>query len=621
MEGNDKRMIETDYMRLLVTENPDALIAMGADGKVQFWSPGAKLTFGYSSEEAVGAVLKDLIVPPDRAAEADTWVAQVMETGTATYETVRKRKDGSQIYVNTTAHVVRDARGEVECLVSNIKDVTHLKALRDAKLVDARYGNLLEHTPDAKVIINSSGRIVLVNSQAEEIFGYARAELLGQPIETLMPERYRGGHVDNRMLYFTQPRTRPMGAGIELFGQRKNGEEFPLEISLCPIEIEGDIMGMSAIRDITDRKRAEKKFRDLLESAPDAMIIADRMGKIVLVNSETEKLFGYERTELLGQTIELLVPQRFAETHASQRTGFFANPQSRPAGSGMDLIGKRKDGTEFPVDISLSPIETEDGMLVSSSIRDITERKTFERSLQNANRMKSEFLASMSHELRTPLNGIIGFTEFLVDEKPGPLNGKQKEYLLDVYSSARHLLQLINDVLDLAKIEAGKIDLYPEEFSLGQALGEVCAVVNGIARKKGVDIHRDVSGGLRSVILDQQKFKQVCYNLLANAVKFTEPGGRVDITATPWEDGLFKMVVRDTGIGIREGDLDKLFREFEQLETGASRRYEGTGLGLALSRKLVEYQGGKISVESEFGKGSAFTVTLPVHFKGGAADE
>ncbi len=228
---------------------------------------------------------------------------------------------------------------------------------------------------------------------------------------------------------------------------------------------------------------------------------------------------------------------------------------------------------------------------------------------ETADHAKSAFLASMSHELRTPLNGIIGFSEFLIDGKPGPLNPKQDEYLNDVLSSARHLLQLINDVLDLAKVEAGKIDLYPERFSPKTAINGVCAVIKSIALKKGVNVVVTTCDELETVFLDQQKFKQVCYNLLSNAVKFTPASGAVTIDVATCVGGRFKVRVHDTGIGMRKEDLPRLFREFEQLAS-AEHRAGGTGLGLVLTKKLVEAQQGHISVESEYGVGSTFLVNF-----------
>jgi signal transduction histidine kinase len=270
-----------------------------------------------------------------------------------------------------------------------------------------------------------------------------------------------------------------------------------------------------------------------------------------------------------------------------------------------------KDGHNIAVEFVSNVYQAGDKKVIQCNIRDITERKRSDQALQKANRMKSEFLANMSHELRTPLNGIIGFSEFLIDEKPGKLNPKQSEYLKDVLNSANHLLQLINDVLDLSKVEAGKMELHPEIFSVLKAVEEVCAVIKGIANKKQIKMAMEISPGLKAVQLDLQKFKQVLYNLLSNAVKFTDAGGKVDIVASLREGNQFQVVVKDTGIGIKQEDLKRLFHEFEQLDAGTSRRFEGTGLGLALTKKIVEFQQGSIDVQSEFGHGSTFTALFP----------
>ena len=360
-----------------------------------------------------------------------------------------------------------------------------------------------------------------------------------------------------------------------------------------------------------EARLVEARFRDLLESVPDGIVMVNRDGRIVVCNAQAEHLFGYASGELRGQLVEVLLPQASRGAHVGHRSGYFAKPGPRAMGRGMELYGRRPDGSEFPLEISLSPLETEEGTLVSSAIRDITERKRIEQRLHRASRMKSEFLANMSHELRTPLNGIIGFSELLVDEKAGPLNPRQREFLNDILRSGEHLLQLINDVLDLSKVEAGKMVLYPERLEVGKAIREICAVVSPMTKKKSIRVEVSVSTQAESIVLDPHKFKQVLYNLLSNAAKFTDPGGAIAVEATRLEDERLQLVVRDNGVGIAATDLDRIFHEFTQLDAGSARRHEGTGLGLALTRKLVEFQGGSISVDSESGKGSVFTVRLP----------
>jgi signal transduction histidine kinase len=225
----------------------------------------------------------------------------------------------------------------------------------------------------------------------------------------------------------------------------------------------------------------------------------------------------------------------------------------------------------------------------------------------------------MSHELRTPLNGIIGFSELMIDGKAGKLAEKQEEYLTDIHNSGKHLLQLINDVLDLAKVESGKMEIYPERFSVKKSIEEVTNVVSPLAKNKNISINIDVIKDLKDVKIDKQKFKQILYNLMSNSVKFTDDGGHINISGSLYDDNQFCIKVTDTGIGIKKEDFAKLFYEFQQIDSGMARKYQGTGLGLALTKKIIEFQRGKVEVESEYGKGSTFTVILPTEIDGGGA--
>jgi PAS domain S-box-containing protein len=430
---------------------------------------------------------------------------------------------------------------------------------------------LLEAAPDAIVIIDAGGRMSLVNAQAERLFGYNRSELLGQSVEMLVPERYRGSHAHHRQHYFATPGTRPMGVGLELFGRRKDGSEFAVEISLSPLQTARGTLVMSAIRDITERRLAEAKFRALLESAPDAIVIVNERGEIELINAQTERLFGWSRGELLGKPVETLIPTRFRSSHGTHRAHYFSQPGVRPMGAGLELFGRHKDGHEFPVEISLSPLETREGMLVASAIRDITERKRSEADRSNlireqaaraeaesTNRIKDEFLMTLSHELRTPLNAILGWVQIL----RGGWSGDATDALDTIDRNARAQVQLVEDLLDVSRIVSGKLRLESRPVDLQQVAAQAIDVVRPGAAAKQVDLLQLFDGSRPIVWGDADRVQQVIWNLLSNAVKFTPRGGRVEIRISA-AAGHAVITVHDSGVGIPSEFVPHLSNGFD----------------------------------------------------------
>ncbi|MGC2282733.1 MAG: PAS domain S-box protein [Candidatus Acidiferrales bacterium] len=366
----DLRISEAHYRENaeLLELTHDAIFVRNLKSGILYWNRGAEILYGWQAEEAYRKISHNLLqtVFPKSARNVD---AEVLEKGYGEGELTHTRRDGSAVIVSSRQELRRGGEGNPLSILESNRDITHTKQEQQ------KFRDLLENAPDAIVIVNHAGQIQLVNAQTEILFGYSREELVGMPVEVLVPRRFQDQHAGHRHAYVHSPKSRSMGAGLELYGQRKDGSEFPVEISLSPLETAAGTVISSSIRDISERKRAESMFRNLLESAPDAMVIVNQGGLIQLVNAQAEKLFGYSREELVGKSVEILVPNRFQGSHRDLRHGYERSPRHRSIDAGLELYGRRKDGSEFPAEISLRPLETPDGILISSAIRDVTQRK------------------------------------------------------------------------------------------------------------------------------------------------------------------------------------------------------------------------------------------------------
>ena len=471
---------------------------------------------------------------------------------------------------------------------------------------------ILKSSIDAIVVVDGEGDIVLANRVAERVFGYDEGELVGQKVEILMPAGFRGAHQEHRTRFGHAPRARPLVSGLALKGLRKDGSIFDAEIALSPIESESGRLVSSTIRDISSDDTSEAYFRNVLESAPDAMVIIDHFGRITVVNGQAEKMFGYSRAELLGQEVEMLLPEAQRDRHISHRASYSGSPSLRPMGSGLELKGRRKDGSKFPVEISLSPFTSASGAFISSVIRDVTDRKEMERELiearreaERANKANTAFLAAASHDLRQPVQALALLNGALRRTVSGDL---ALEMIQSQQSSLDAMTNLLNSLLDISRLDAGKVEPDFEEFRVQRLVDRLFAEFSRQAGQKNLRFEADTC---ESIIVrsDPNLLSEILQNFVSNAIRYTDKGD-VRLQCRQ-EGGSLWIDVSDTGIGIDSGQLDEIFLEFHQIRRPGAEK-EGFGLGLAIVKRLADLLDHRIEVRSDVGRGSTFSICLPV---------
>jgi PAS domain S-box-containing protein len=626
------------FLSAIVSSSDDAIVAHDLDGTITLWNAAAEQLLGYTTDEAIGRSTL-LLFPPDRRDDEIRTLQRVWDGEYVShFETVLAAKDGTRIDVSLTVSPILNESGQV---VGASKVARDVRERRIAELAQLRLAAIVQSSDDPIISKDLNGIVTSWNPAAERLFGYTAEEIIGRSITAIIPasrlseEDYVLGRIRS-------------GLSVEHFEtvrQAKDGHLIDISLTVSPIRTPaGKLVGASKIaRDIRERKtfdEAARRLGAIVESSDDAIVGKDLNGIVTSWNAAAERMFGYTAEEMIGQSITRIIPADRLDEEAYVLGKVRAGSRVEH----FETIRRDKSGRPIEVSLTISPILAPDGRVIGASkiARDITRHKRLiesqrealareeaarrqvleiaNRRVQEGSRLKSEFVANMSHELRTPLNSIIGFAELMVDERLGPMPPRYAEFSSLILKSAAHLLQLINDILDLAKVESGKVDLKPERVVLASVIEDVTSVVGSLARQRNIRIEATIPPEVGEVHLDPNRLKQVLYNYLSNAIKFSHDHGRIQVRVYRDGPGYFSIEVEDHGIGIRPEDVDRLFIDFQQLDASTAKLHKGTGLGLALTKRIVEAQGGTVGVRSEFEVGSTFFARLPTNVTARTAD-
>ena len=604
---------EERYRRLIDGVQDHAIYMLGPAGEIRSWNPGAKQITGCTWEEVAGQNFSRFFPPDDiKSGRPQEILRLAAENGLYEDQGVRVRKDGTRFLIRSTITASRTAAGELSGFNAISRD------LSGTKESEAKYRGLMEAAPDAMVVVNQGGEIVLLNVQAEKQFGYRRDELLGQKVTNIIPEGFAERLIADDLRSEKDALAQQIGTGIELIALRKDKSEFPIEIMLSPLESAEGTLVTAAIRNISVRKEAEKflaqmegKYRGLLEAAPDAMVVVNQAGEIVLLNIQAEKQFGYRRNELLGQKVKNIIPEGFAERLVADGLRSKADALAQQIGTGIELHGRRKDGSEFPIELMLSPLASDNGILVTSAIRDITKRKKAEvhlmqkmDELNRSNEELGQFAYIASHDLQEPLRMVASYTQLLARRYKGKLDSDADEFIAFAVDGASRMQRLIQDLLLYSRVQTKGMEL--RETSSEEAFERALRNLRGSIQESGAVVTHEA---LPNVQADEMQLAQLFQNLVGNAIKYQGSGiPKIHVSAKMNGGNKWMFSVKDNGIGIDAQYFDKIFGMFQRLHK--REEFAGTGIGLAICKKIVERHGGNIAVESQPGHGSTFSFAL-----------